>query len=412
MLSTDTRKLFGVFAEAGGNTRFIGGCVRDAIQGRKPVSDIDLATDLLPQQVTALLETAGIRFVTPGLTHGTVTAIPDQRKFEITTLREDIDTDGRRASVAFTRDWSRDAARRDFTINALSATLDGTVYDYVGGLDDLAAGRVRFIGKALDRIAEDHLRILRYFRFHAWYGKTAPDTEAMEACAACTERVQSLPGERIWAELSRILAAPTTQDTLTLMEATGVLANLVPAAIDIQGVRALESLETSLAFQTSPLLRLTALLPKDSASTARVANRLRLSQRDTSVLSTLVSRRGDPVAFATMTSARRLLYTLGPELFRDLVVLEWSAAPRTSEKWANFLDMANSWAPPAFPVTGDDVVATGIPRGPEIGRILRRLEDWWIDEAFAPDRDACIERLMWEVGTERSTRPAGTGHPL
>ena len=227
MDAPDIFLLFDIMTAGGASIRFVGGCVRDAVLGRA-VTDIDFATDAEPARVIELLGERNIRALPTGVEHGTITAILDQRQFQITTLRQDIETDGRRAEVRYTKDWSVDAARRDFTMNSMSADPDGTIYDYVDGLTDLRAGRVRFIGEAEERIAEDYLRILRFFRFHATYGLTAPDAQALQACRDASNQIEKLSGERVWQELSRILVIAEPVHVFALMEEAGILRLLFP----------------------------------------------------------------------------------------------------------------------------------------------------------------------------------------
>ena len=400
MGAPDTRAIFDAISAGGASVRFVGGCVRDAILGR-PVSDIDLATDAEPARVIELLGARKIRAVPTGIDHGTITAIPDERPFEITTLRQDVQTDGRRAAVKFTRDWPVDAARRDFTMNALSADPDGTVYDYVGGLSDLRSGTVRFIGDAAQRIAEDHLRILRFFRFHATYALTVPDAEALQACREASGYVEKLSGERVWQEMARILVVVEPMQVFALMEDTRVLRVLFPVRRSTSRLQALAALEGMLNVAPEPVRRLTALIQPDRKEASQIAARLRLSRADTSRLDNLSASRGESRAGMPALALRRALYTLGVDFFRDLILLDWadqiardpSAAGGNIQGWKDTWDAANDWVPPHFPLTGGDVIAKGVREGPDVGEILEDVEGWWIDQAFRPDREGCLERL-------------------
>lgn len=400
MGAPDTVALFNVMTAGGASLRFVGGCVRDAVLGRD-VRDIDLATDAEPARVIELLGEKKIRAVPTGADHGTITAIPDQRPFEITTLRQDVETDGRHAEVKFTKDWAVDAARRDFTINALSADADGTVYDYVDGLTDLRAGRVRFIGAAEDRIAEDYLRILRFFRFHATYATTPPDAEALQACREASGGVEKLSGERVWQELSRILVIGEPMQVFALMEEARILRLLFPVGRSTSRLQALAALEGMVRQSPEPIRRLTALIQPDRQEASQIATRLRLSRAETSRLDNLSASRGESRAGMPELALRRSLYTLGVDLFQDLILLDWadqiarepSVAAGNIQDWKETWDAAHDWTPPEFPLTGQDIIAAGVEEGPDVGDILEDIEDWWIEQAFRPDREGCLERL-------------------
>jgi poly(A) polymerase len=384
----------------GAAARFIGGCVRDAIVGRS-VSDIDLATDAVPDRVVEILGGAGIRTEPTGIEHGTVTAIVRDRPYQITTLRRDVETDGRRAVVSFTTDWAEDAGRRDFTINALSADADGSVYDYVDGLADLAAGRVRFIGAAAERVAEDYLRILRFFRFHAGYASGAPDEEALAACRAAAARIDDLSGERIWLELSRILLIDPPGTVFQMMEKAGVLGRLIPIARKIDRLTALAALEGMIELDADPIRRLAALIEPTRREASQVAARLRLGRIDTDRLDSLTANRGQCSPDMSEAVLRRSLYRVRTRHFRDLLLLDWSeaivrdraAAMRTADGWKKILDYAQAWEQPELPVSGEDVMGFGVPEGPAVGEMLEAIEEWWLERAFKPDREACLDRL-------------------
>jgi poly(A) polymerase len=370
-------------AARGQTVRFVGGCVRNALMCRA-VDDIDIATPDPPETVIALLEDAGIRAVPTGLAHGTVTAVADGRPFEITTLRHDVRTFGRRAEVAFTGDWLADARRRDFTMNALYADPDGALYDPVGGLDDLAARRVRFVGDARARIAEDYLRILRFFRFAAWYGEGPLDAEALDAIAATREGLRRLSAERVRAELLKLLAAPDPVPALRAMAATGALGAVVPEADGLDRLARLVALR-NVAGAADPLLRLATLAPIDAAGMAGLAGRLRLSNAERGRL--VAMARSSPLVAADMggRAMRAAIYRLGKPVFRDRALLAWAgdAAP-DAEAWGEILARAEDWPVPRFPLTGEDALALGLTSGPALGRALRTTEEWWIEQDFAP----------------------------
>jgi len=348
-----------------GETRFVGGCVRDTLLGLA-VSDIDLATRLEPAQVMERLAAARIKAVPTGLAHGTVTAVVAGKPVEVTTLRRDVATDGRRATIAFTRDWREDAARRDFTINALSAApAEGEVFDYFGGVDDLAARRVRFIGDALTRIAEDHLRILRFFRFHARFGTGAPDAEGLAACAARANDLMALSRERIADELMKLLALPDPAPTVALMIERGILAPVLPEIAGAERLAELVRREREAGIAPEPVRRLAALLPPDPELAAGIAARLRLSNK--------AARRLASAATAQLAPPRRLAYRIGSEEAVDRLLIHGDAAAA-----AGLL----GWRRPRLPIGGGDIVRAGVEAGPEVARLLRRIEERWIDEGF------------------------------
>lgn len=374
--------------------RFVGGCVRNAVLGA-PVDDLDIATTLTPEAVIAALKAARIKAIPTGVEHGTVTAVRDRRPYEITTLRRDVETDGRRAVVAFTTDWAQDAARRDFTLNALYADRGGEIFDPVGGgLADARAGRIVFVGEAETRIREDYLRILRFFRFFASYGRGEPDPVAVAACARLKGGMGALSAERISKELLKLMAAPDPRRSVALMAETGVLAQVLPEAVSPARFDGLVRIETEILGACDPLLRLAALLPDDVAAVRAAAARLRLSNAQGGRLAAIPGV--EPAIGATMTprEMRRALYALGAEAFADRARLAWAARPGGDPgSWRALLDGAAAWRRPVLPVTGDDAVAAGAPMGPQVGQALREVEAWWIGEDFPDDRGAALQRL-------------------
>jgi poly(A) polymerase len=376
--------------------RFVGGCVRNAILGA-PVRDIDIATTLTPPKVTAALEAAGLKAVPTGIDHGTITAVALGRPLEITTLRRDVSTDGRRAVVAFTTQWSEDAGRRDFRLNALYADAEGAVYDPTGaGLADARAGAIVFVGDPVMRIREDALRILRYFRFLAWYGRGEPDPAALAACRGQRALIAGLSAERIGYEVLRLLEAPDPRAALRLMAQTGVLALLVPVAVDLTRLEALVSIETERRLAPDPLLRLAALLPPNASQAALdTTQRLRLSGAQRDRLAAALDEGPPVVSSMSPRELRRFVYRLGAQTFRDRAMLTWAASPTPASgaQWDALLPMARNWRRPTLPLTGDDVLAAGVPAGPRVGAILREVEAWWVDNDFTADKRAVAERL-------------------
>ncbi|MEA3034240.1 MAG: poly(A) polymerase [Sphingomonadales bacterium] len=358
-----------------GQTRYVGGCVRDTLLGL-PVSDVDFATRLAPEEVMRRLKAARIKAVPTGLAHGTVTAIVEGVPFEVTTLRRDVATDGRRATIAYTEDWREDAARRDFTINALSA--DPTrlaIFDYFGGEADLAARRVRFIGDPLTRIAEDHLRILRFFRFHARFGQGEPDPSGLEACAARANDLMALSRERIADELTKLLALPEPAATVSLMVERGILRPVLPE-IDEAGAARLERLverEKAVGAPPDPLRRLAALLPADAEIAAAVAARLRLSNKAQRRLVTAARRDGDaPVPEV-------LAYRLGRDEAVDRMLL--------GDVDPAIVRVLDGWKRPRLAVGGGDLIALGLEAGPAVARTLQAIEREWSESGFAGEAE-------------------------
>lgn len=399
----ETVAVMTALAAAGGEARFVGGCVRDALLGRK-VNDVDIATHEPPERVMNLLARAGIKAIPTGIKHGTVTAVIGGRHFEITTLRRDIETYGRHAKVEYTDDWQADAARRDFTMNALFCGADGTVYDPFGGLADLRAQRVRFVGDPEARIREDVLRLLRFFRFHAHYGKPPPDAVALAACRELAPLLPTLSGERLCGETLKLLSAPHPADVVELMQEDGVLKYFLPEATRIDRLRALvtieESLAGELAARVEPIRRLAALLDGSEPSALAAARRLRLSNAERDRLVGLASD-ADLSPGLSESTRHRLIYRYGRERYRDLVLVRWADAVAGAnsmdrgreEGWRELLHAGTRWAAPRFPIRGRDAVRLGVPPGPAVGRLMAALEDWWIAGDFQADRATCLAKL-------------------
>ncbi|MDE2134791.1 MAG: CCA tRNA nucleotidyltransferase [Alphaproteobacteria bacterium] len=390
MSAPATRKLM----EALGEARFVGGAVRNALLGM-PVTDIDIATPLTPDKIGARLVAAGIAFVPTGVEHGTLTAVVEGRPFEVTTLRRDVATDGRRAVVAFTDDWRLDAQRRDFTMNALYAAPDGEIFDFVGGVDDLNAGRVRFVGDAASRIREDYLRILRLFRFHAWYGKGEIDAEALRAAAAEKDGLGRLSGERIAKEMLRLLEAENPAPVLRLMRSCGILGDVLPGEANIARLESLAKIDAANFFAPDALLRLVALLADDKVFAAEVAGRWKLSNEARERLADIAGAREEIVPYLSVREARKLLYRLGVRPFKDRVLLKWAQDAKTSNavSWRALSALGDAWVRPRFPLSGRDVMLAGVPQGPLVGQVLSKVEEWWIDSDFTDDEFSLAERL-------------------
>jgi poly(A) polymerase len=409
MTEPPTRALLDALRRDGIAARFVGGCVRDALLGR-PSADIDLATPARPEHIVAALEKAGIKAVPTGIAHGTVTAVVaargPPRHFEITTLRRDVETYGRHARVAFDAGWSEDAARRDFTINALYLDPDGTVHDPVGGLADLAAHRVRFVGEPARRIAEDVLRVLRYYRFEARFGTGAGDAAARAACRDSVPLLATLSAERVAQELLRLLAVADPAPALRMMREDGVLRAIVPEATRLDRLQCLVAIEACRAsevgsgpqegadapFSPDAIRRLAGLVDVDALGAARLAERLRLSNAMRDRLAGLAPpwpldpAGGDP-------QQRRALYHLGAERYRDLALLLAADGHLDPEPLSDMLAQAAAWQPPAFPIAGRDITALGVLPGPRVGRLLAAVRGWWEEGDFRADRNACLGRL-------------------
>jgi poly(A) polymerase len=413
----ETQTLVAAFAAAGLTLRFVGGAVRDALL-RLPAGDIDVATPAPPDTVLEALAAAGIKSVPTGLAHGTVTAVIGRRHFEITTLRRDVATDGRHAVVAFDADWNADAARRDFTINAIYLDPDGTLYDPVGGRADLAARRVRFVGDPGQRIAEDVLRLLRYYRFEARYGAGSGDASARAACRAAVPLLPTLSAERVAHELFALLAASDPVRAVRLMQEDGVLAAVLPEATRIDRLESLVEIEASLAAGCDPLRRLAALVAIDPVGASRLAERLRLSVAMRKRLAGLAppwpaeisameqvppslpcergAGTGGPRLPGSDDAGRRMrlaLSRLGRERCCDLAMLMAADGRLARERVAELVDYAEAWIAPTFPLSGDDAIALGVARGPRVGRLLNQVREWWETGDFAAGREQCLNRL-------------------
>ncbi|HEX3415636.1 MAG TPA: CCA tRNA nucleotidyltransferase [Stellaceae bacterium] len=389
MTDPATSAVLEALAAGGAQARFVGGSVRDALLGQL-IGDIDLATPAPPERVIELLEKRGIKVVPTGLAHGTVTAIAGTppRHFELTTLRRDVETYGRRARVAFDADWAADAARRDFTINAISLDPDGTVHDPVGGLADLRVRRVRFVGDPATRIAEDVLRIMRYYRFEARFGAGLGDAPARAACRALAHLLPNLSAERVAQELVKLLETSDPVGALRMMAEDSVLPIILPEARRLDRLRHMIASES----EPDPLRRLAALIEVDGAGAVTLAERLHFSNAWRDRLHGLAPPWAiDPPADSA--AQRRALYRLGAERYRDIALLLAAEGAMSRDRLAELLALARDWTPPAFPLSGRDVTALGIPPGPGVGRLLHRAHEWWEAGDFTAGRAACLVYL-------------------
>ncbi|WP_026380939.1 CCA tRNA nucleotidyltransferase [Afifella pfennigii] len=386
--------LGGAGPSGGAETRIVGGAVRNALLG-DPVSDIDLATVHRPEAVMAAAGTAGLKAVPTGIEHGTVTLVADGRPFEVTTLRADVETDGRHAVVRYTQDWAEDAGRRDFTINALYCDAAGHVFDPLGGYADFAERRIRFVGDAEERIREDYLRILRFFRFFAWYGAGRPDAEGLKASARLKAGIATLSAERLWSELKRLLAAPDPSRALLWMRTTGILAKALPECWGIDAIHRLVETEKAEGLPPDPLLRLMAIIPPHHARIDQLATRLRLSRKEAERLEVWAKAPEADPAMGEDELARRL-YRHGAGPVRDRLVLALAREREAGNEQAaatlsGQLSFARSFERPAFPLTGSDLIAAGHSQGPALGKLLAELEARWLESGFTLRREELLE---------------------
>lgn len=388
LTTSNTQKVISALEAARpGCARFVGGCVRNTIMGR-PVDDIDIATQLKPEQTLAALEQASIRAIPTGIEHGTITAIVDHQPFEITSLRRDVETDGRRAVVAFTEDWTEDAQRRDFRLNALYAAPDGTLSDPVeGGYEDALAGRVIFIGDADQRLREDYLRILRFFRFNAWYG-AGIDADGLAACQRQRDGLSKIARERIWKELKKLLLSARPRLAVEAMGETGVLDQVLPEHNSTDGLHDLEITEELVGAQPDPMLRLMALLPRSAPAVQQTGKTLRLSNDEAERLNVWAAENlPEPVGMKSQ-ELRATLYWHGKQAVVDRAMLAGADV-------RDLLAAVRIWKSPDFPITGDDALAAGL-TGPDIGDALRRVDQAWVASDFGLERDALLALLVQE----------------
>jgi len=401
MTAAAVRLIFDRLEESGITARFVGGCVRDLVQGRE-IGDLDIAVDAAPERVMSALGELAVKIIPTGIDHGTLTVVSAGHVMELTSLRRDVATDGRWAEVSYTDDWLEDAARRDFTMNALYIDQQGRLYDPVAGLSDARAGRVRFVGDPTMRIAEDRLRILRYFRVLARFGVGDPDPVALAACRDAAGQIPNLSAERIQHEMIKLLAAPVAVPCLRLMAEQEILSFILPEAANFARLGRLIEIERLIGADPDPLLRIIALIDqsteKINQSTEKVtdiAARWRLSVASTRRLKDLAAPGNDFAPDLAAPDLRRLVYGLGPENFRYHALLCWANDKQyTDAQWQALLQQAADWTVPVFPVRGADLLALGKEAGPELGQTMKALEEWWIAADFTPDRDAVLAQLL------------------
>ena len=403
-------RVFDSIEAAGGEIRFVGGCVRDAVL-KLAIHDIDLATTLPPETAMEALVAAGLKVIPTGLKHGTITCLSDGQKMEITTLRQDVETDGRHATVSFTDDWKTDASRRDFTMNALSMTRDGIIYDYFNGLRDLAERNVIFIGDPNKRIEEDYLRILRFFRFTGRYGRIPPATAALAACQKAMAHLDDISGERIQNEMFRLLQQTAPGTMIDLMAAEKILSYLLPVPPHLGMLNSLVWLETRAMgadrVVPDPVRRLAALLFRDREAVASVADRWRLSNARRDQLLDLCE--ADLTLSPDLDEAAMMagIHRLGPECFRDHLLMAWANDIDQSDtkggrnvEWRRLFEAAEAASPPEFPLMGADVLDAGVQAGPVVGQILAEMEAYWLKEGCRPTRADLLERLPVVIATQ------------
>jgi poly(A) polymerase len=406
-------RLLALLDRDGEEARVVGGAVRNALL-RLPVDEIDVATTAVPTEVMRRVAAAGCKAIPTGIEHGTVTVVIDHQPVEVTTLREDVETFGRKARVAFGRDWRADAERRDFTINALSASTDGTVYDYVGGVDDIAARRVRFIGEPQRRIEEDFLRILRFFRFHAYFGEGAPNRVDLRACIRARAGLETLSRERVRMELLKLFVASRATPTLAVMAESGLLGMVLGGVAFIASFENMVKVEAALDAMPDPVRRLGALGVWVAEDAERLSQRLRLSNAESERLLAL-EQWWRIAPQADQQAARVVLYRLGPQTFADQVMLAWarSDAGAADHDWRELANLPQRWMVPTFPLKAVDFMERGVPAGLSLGAALRAAEAAWIAANFPAERVA-LEAIADEAaksrhpGAQRAQSPAGS----
>jgi len=388
LTSGGTARVLQLLNADGEEARVVGGAVRNALLGLVP-GDIDIATTALPHEVMRRAKSAGIKAVPTGIDHGTVTLVIDSQPYEVTTLREDTETFGRKAKVAFGRDWVKDAERRDFTMNGLSVDADGVVHDYVGGIADAAARRVRFIGDPDQRIAEDFLRILRFFRIHAAFGAGDPDRDGYLACIRGRAGLASLSAERLRMEMLKLLVAPGASAAALAMTDGGLLQALTGGVVYTGPLSAMIAIERELGLTASSTRRLAALTVAVTEDAKRVATRLRLSNAETKALDSM-GHRWWRLATKGEADARRLLYRLGAERYHDRVLLGWARAGGDvgSSRWRALAELPQRWTAPKFPLRAADFIVRGMAEGPSLGHVLTLAEDAWLAADFPLEQAA------------------------
>ena len=392
------RRIFAALGADGAETRIIGGAVRNALMGQA-VGEVDFATTAAPGEVAALAAAAGLKSVPTGIDHGTLTLVVEGQGYEVTTLREDIETDGRHAVVRFGRDWTADAMRRDFTVNALSVDAGGTVHDPVGGYADILARRIRFIGDARQRIAEDRLRILRFMRFSAEYGDGTVDADGLRAAIRGRDGLRALSGERIGNELRRLITAPRSVAVTAIMQEVGILGIVLAGVGYVDQFARFVRFAAAVGAEPNPPLWLAALAVRIAEDVERLTRRLRLSNAERDRMLAALAARPAFSPLPEKRAARASLYRIGPPAWRDGLALAFAAGSAVPDDaaWQALYALPDSWTVPRFPLSGRDVVGPGVPSGPAVGAVLRSVEAWWIAQDFAPDERALRARLQQEL---------------
>lgn len=385
------QRLLQALNEQGEEARVVGGAVRNALLGQGH-GEIDIATTAVPDDIIRHANRAGFKTVPTGIEHGTVTVLADGGHYEVTTLREDVETFGRKAKVRFGRDWRADAERRDFTMNAMSVSADGVLHDYVGGLADLEQRRVRFIGEPKRRIREDYLRILRFFRFQASYGEGPPDAAGLQASIMLRDGLEQLSRERIRMEMMKLLVARRAAETLIVMSDCGILLELLGGVANVAHIERLNAIEIALALAPDPVRRLGALAVLVEEDAERLTQRLRLSNEERYRLTSMVT--GWRHIGVDAADCRKLLYRLGPDSYRDRMLYGWtvSGAPTDEASWRDAYALPNRWQAPRLPLRAATFISRGIAEGPELGAALRRAEAAWIAADFPAD-EAVLGRI-------------------
>ena len=393
------RRVFHALDNIGAVSRAVGGAVRNTLLGYA-IDDVDLATTAKPEDVVATARKAGLHAIPTGLQHGTVTLVSDGVQFEVTTLRRDVVTDGRHAVVAFTDDWAADASRRDFTINALYADADGTLFDPLGGSADLAPTRIRFIGNARARIQEDYLRILRLFRFSARFGDGDIDRAGLDAASAERAGLSRIAAERVRVELLKLLVAPHAAATCRIMQAFGFLVPLIGTAPSPLRLERMADIEAANAVSPDPIRRLAALALYPSGDAGALSRRLRLSGDEHARLRAIAADMASMQHAPQPAEVRRRIYHQGAATCRNILMVGWaqSAISVADDVFRQRVALADTWTAPKLPVDGQDVMALGVAGGPDVGRLLSALDTWWQTTDFAASRDACLDELAVRVG--------------
>ena len=394
LLAPGVRRVFAALDRDGDEARIVGGAVRDALAGRA-VGDIDFATTATPDVVQARAAEAGLKVAPTGIEHGTLTLVADGVGYQVTTLREDIETDGRRAVVRFGRDWEADARRRDFTVNALSVDAAGVVRDPVGGYSDIVAGRIGFIGDADQRIAEDRLRILRFFRLNAEFGSEPYDSEGLSAAIRAREGLRELSAERIGQEMRRLILAPRATEAISLMQDCGILPVILAGVAFLGPLRRCLDFERAVGVEPSVALRLAATGCRVEEDAERIGDRLRLPNAERGLMRAAVGAARRAPSPSDDRAARRFLYEIGKDAFRGAVALAFAWSDGSDESaYAELYRLPERWRPPRFPLGGRDALGAGAAHGPAVGALLKSIEAWWIAEDFAPSDDVLRSRLQ------------------